>query len=294
MPITKKNHYNPCFWTAFWNSDYYYKENVRTTQNPRTQKVFSLNLIGDKIIPTKTENVFFEKGMGLSKISADSVTDYAERNNDSLFNKLENIESLDNNDLLIDFENFFSTMEDLIKEPLLSVINKNEINTIAEKTHIASFIFDLIIRNYKNFNRMISRNDELNKPKFELFWNLKNDFSNPEVLKNAIIPIVASEWILYKTKKFKFPLGDQSVLINDRNALIALSPILLLKIKFKKKVSPTNICKTKKRLSFLSYRDFMHRTIKSSCREIIFSNKQLLLDWKETRVYRNRVAKLKF
>lgn len=292
MPITKKTHYIPCFWTAFWNSDYYHFENIRRTQSPRKQIVKSLNYSANKIITTKTEKVFFEHGMGLSDITYNSIIDFANRNNESCFNDIINLSPDSYSDLVIDFENFFTTMEDLVKEQLVNIIVKNEINTISEKAYIASFISDLIVRNYKNFDNLSLIYEKMNKPKFELFWNLRNDFSNPVVHQQLIIPIVASEWILYRTSCFKFPLGDQPVLSNKRNILIALSPTLLLKVNLKKKVSPKKICKNKKGVNYFVYREFMQRTISDSFREIIFNDEDLLNSWKETRVYKEKIAKM--
>jgi len=71
LGLTKKNHYNPCFWTALWNIDYFnaFKNHCETKLLARNQKVFSLNIKADKIIPTTTENVHFEKHLGIAEIT---------------------------------------------------------------------------------------------------------------------------------------------------------------------------------------------------------------------------------
>jgi hypothetical protein len=65
--FTKRNHFNPCFWTALWNEEYF--ENwVRAEQSntePREQLIFALNLRSNKIYKTKVANLFYEKNLGL-------------------------------------------------------------------------------------------------------------------------------------------------------------------------------------------------------------------------------------
>lgn len=293
MLITKKNHYNPCLWTAYWNFNYYHNEDLKNSQKARNQQIYSLNLIGNKILTTTVEKVFYEKGMGIANITYNSVLDFTKRNQPHDFNDIQNTPKKYFNDLIMDFENFFTILDELIQNPLKSIIHKNEINTIEDKIHIASFIVDLKLRNYKNFNNLVYLNSQQKKPKFELFWNLKKDFSDPEYLMKMIIPIVASEWILYRSNKFSFPLGDDPILINRKNILFALSPKMLLKINFRKKVPPENICIIKDNINFLNYKDFMGRTVQNSYREIIFSDKAVLEKLKNSRVYKNKINELK-
>ncbi|WP_179009704.1 DUF4238 domain-containing protein [Winogradskyella forsetii] len=261
MSITKKNHYNPCFWTAYWNHDYYHNHEYRKSANARNQKIQSLNLKGNKILPSKTEDVFFEKRMGLANVSENEV---------------------------LDFENFFTTSENLIKEPLFSIIEKNEIDSLEEKTHISSFISDMILRHYKNFNGLIDDYNKKGKQKIELFIDLKNDYSTSDFHKAQIIPLLSSEWIIYQSKDFKFPLGDNPILMNDKNILFALSPKMLIRINYKKKVLPDTACVVKHKMNYFTYRNFMRRTIISSDREIIFNEVGVLEKWRKSKVYQKK------
>ena len=81
MGITKKNHYNPCFWTAFWNPEYLDASRSGETLDtkPREQVIYSLNLKSNKILRLKTENIFFDKGAGLATITRDNALDYCKR-----------------------------------------------------------------------------------------------------------------------------------------------------------------------------------------------------------------------
>ena len=261
MSITKKNHYNPTFWTAFWNYDYYHNADYRKENSSRYQNVYSLNLKGNKILQTTVENVFYEKKMGLAEIDENTV---------------------------LDFEDFFTTYENLPKKSLLDVIQQNEINSLEEKTWVSSFIADLMIRHYENFNRLVERYISDGKKKLDFVIDLGKDYSSTDFHKSQIIPLVSSEWIIYKSEKFKFPLGDNPVLINNKNILIAISPKMLLKINYNKIVKPESKCIIKHKINCFLYKEFIYRTIDSSNREIIFNNKEFLEKLQKSKVYRKK------
>ncbi|XLS29624.1 hypothetical protein ACJD0Z_02110 [Flavobacteriaceae bacterium M23B6Z8] len=262
MSITKKNHYNPCFWTAYWNYQYYHNEEYRRKNSPRIQKIYSLNIKADNIFPTITEKVFYEKRMGLAEIK---------------------------DDVILDFENFFTIQENSAKSVLIKVIKQNNIESLEEKTWIASFIYDLMIRHYENFNSLVDKYISNGKNKIDFLIDLNNDYSSTEFHKSQIIPLIASEWSIYLSKEFKFPLGDNPILINNKNILLAISPKMLLKINYKKHVTPEKICEIKHKMSCYTYRNFVYRTITSSNREIIFDNIDVLEKWRKSKVYLKKV-----
>lgn len=68
--VTKRTHFNPCFWTAYWNNSYYEKAvSAGVKNNCRTQELFSLNIRAGKILPTTPEKSHYEKFLGLSEIT---------------------------------------------------------------------------------------------------------------------------------------------------------------------------------------------------------------------------------
>jgi hypothetical protein len=73
--FTKRNHYNPCFWTALWNEDYFsqYCSDSAQRDSPRDQVVYSLNMRAAKVIPTTVEKVHCHKGLGVAEINAESA-----------------------------------------------------------------------------------------------------------------------------------------------------------------------------------------------------------------------------
>ncbi|HEX9827973.1 MAG TPA: hypothetical protein VGA80_15345, partial [Flavobacteriaceae bacterium] len=215
MSITIKNHYNPCFWTAYWNYEYYHSKEYREANLPRNQKIYSLNVRADKVLPETTKKVFYEERMGLAEINKEAI---------------------------LDFEDFFTTYEDLTKKTLFNVIQQNEIKSLKEKTEISSFIADLILKHYENFNSLVDKFINDGKKKIDFLIDLKQNYSSVDYHNKTIMPLVASEWILYISTEFKFPLGDNPVLINNKNILIALSPKMLLKINHNRFVTPETKC----------------------------------------------------
>jgi len=76
--ITERNHFNPCFWTAFWNLVYLdsLRNNKKVKGRPREQELFYLNLKSDKILKDRAKNIFYQKGAGIADLSGENVLDY--------------------------------------------------------------------------------------------------------------------------------------------------------------------------------------------------------------------------
>ncbi len=261
MSITIKNHYNPCFWTAYWNYEYYHSQEYREANCARNQRIYSLNVRANKVLPEKTRKVFYEERMGLAEINKEAI---------------------------LDFEDFFTTYENLTRKTLFNVIQQNDIKSLKEKTEISSFIADLILKHYENFNSLVDKYINDGKEKIDFVIDLKQNYSSVDYHNKTIIPLVMSEWIIYTSTEFKFPLGDNPVLINNENILIALSPKMLLKINLNKFVSSETKCEIRKKMNYYTYKDFIYRTIASSKREIIFNDFDLLEKLRKSKAFMNK------
>src|SRR5687768_9279749 len=137
MPLQVKYHYIPCFWSAFWNEDYYHGFLSGQVAKARSQRVDCLNLRADKLFTTTVENVFYEKHVGLADLKNEDVLEFTKR-----YFPEETLEfdPNDSGEYFLDFENFFSTQEDLQKETLFEVVKTQEISDLKQKTEMAFFI----------------------------------------------------------------------------------------------------------------------------------------------------------
>ena len=63
LNLTKKNHYNPCFWTAFWNDKYLVgkRKGYDDMLKPRDVQIFTLNLRVIKYFNRKQRMSFLKK-----------------------------------------------------------------------------------------------------------------------------------------------------------------------------------------------------------------------------------------
>ncbi len=288
MPITKDNHYNPCFWTAYWNSEYYFKKknDPNFKGKAREQVIFSLNLKSNKILSTKVDNVFYEKGSGIARITKKEMLDYCKRNVPSEYQDVSDYYEKNPQDTFIDFENHFTGIENVIRDVLESIIKTRNIKDISDKTYLSFIIFFQILRNHNTLKEFENYFDSKSLPKFELFINLKNTLSSNEAIWGLILPILSSKWTLYRLKRNRLPLSDNPVLIRPLHIFMALAPDLLIEIDLKKKVSVDNICKISNNLSLLKLREFKKRTITNSSREIIFGDSRLLEKWQKSSAYK--------
>ena len=81
MRPTKRNHYNPCFWTAIWNPTYYeaFLSESHNDLIPREQIVHALNVKSDKILIAKVDNVHFDKNLGFAEITLEAAKEFCKR-----------------------------------------------------------------------------------------------------------------------------------------------------------------------------------------------------------------------
>jgi hypothetical protein len=271
MSVTKNNHYIPCLWSAYWNSNYY--NSGGSSLKAREQVVFSLNIPRKKILQPKVENVFFEKRMGLADLNKQEVIEYFKRNG------MEYNESELNDDLTWDFENFFTIMDASSEKVLKKVISTGKIETLEEKAELGWFIHTLQLRNYSIFNKSLDTFDLFGRPKFEMLLNIKWTLSDTELMMKIMAPLLMGTWTLYRSKEFKFPICDNPILKYGRtDCLLPISPKLLLRVEFNKPVNVNTAppCNHKKLPLFFVYSDFIERTIRNAKRDIIFPEQKLL------------------
>ncbi len=293
MNVTDKNHYNPCFWTAYWNPEYLDKKrsHIKAT-DARNQVVSSLNLKSNKILRLKTKNVFYDKGAGIATITQENVLDYCKREIPDEHDQLEKYYLENPSELTLDFENHFTLFEGHYKPSLEYAIHNQNIDSIQHKTILSFFIFIQLIRNHNHLSDAVRVFNLNNKAKFELFISLKHTLSSTEGLMNLLLPFIFSKWTLYKSTEGKFPLSDNPVLVRTFNIQLPLAPDLLLEVNLNKKVSENDICTLKDTISFLKYREFKKRSIKNSSREIVFARDDLLEKWQNSRTYKNHLKEI--
>ena len=292
--MTHRTHFNPCFWTAFWNKDYYekYLKNPSIKKDCRKQTVYSLNLRADNIIKSKVENVHFKKGLGTSEITPDEQRDYCKRVFPEKYDELDKYLKSHPDTLILDFENFFSTIENgPAYQSLIDVIKKEKISTREEKANIATFIVLHNMRNHSVINSMIEMSDKLGERSFEHFIWLRDAWSNPDVLHRLVYPLIESQWVLYKTKDHTFPLCDSSIMSKNGSIMVALSPRMLLEINMGTKTDLEKWAE-KDYIPKFKLNEFRRRTISHSFVEIVFNEKETLEVWQRTKEYKRRVKLL--
>lgn len=111
--FTKRNHYNPCFWTALWNEDYYNHFIAGCAQDdvPRQQQVYALNLRAGKILSTTVERVHFHKNLGVAEITPDSAKRFCARWYPEEYEPMAAYVAAHPEVLYLDFEDIFTGME---------------------------------------------------------------------------------------------------------------------------------------------------------------------------------------
>jgi len=275
--VTKKTHFNPCFWTAYWNNSYYEKAvSAGVKNNCRTQGLFSLNIRAGKILPTTPEKSHYEKFLGVSEIAEEGEKQYIKENFPDEYEKF--VSEIDSEDypLTLCYENIFSKLEELPPYKILeNVISKRIVSSFEEKVWISCFVILQRMRGHAFINSMTEAGELLRKPKFEFMLSFRHMLMNEEFLFRVTLPVAQSKWTFHVSDRHRLPLCDSPILQTANNIMVALSPRLLLEIELGKEVPDSVLVKTK-RLNKKKVSEYKKRTIENTYREIILGNKQVL------------------
>jgi hypothetical protein len=294
MNLTKKTHYNPCFWTAHWNDSYrQLVQRGAPAPQPRKQRVQALSVKTGRCFQTNVENVHFDKHLGLAEITCEAAEAFARRYHPDKYERFRADNQSADYPLLLDFENVFSGLEGSpAYGALRTVIRREEIASAEEKAFLACFIVLQQLRSHAIMNASIQWQEQLGRHKFEHLVTLKWLLSDAELLNRLVSPVAYAHWTLYVAREPSFPLCDSPVLVSPRSIMIALSPTLLLEI-LPEVPAGEHQWRMDDHVSRVKTDQFRRRTIGNTFREIIFGNGRLLDEWQHTPEFSNRVAQIK-
>lgn len=291
MKFPKRNHYNPCFWTALWNLDYYRRAMAGESQplRAREQAINVLSVKSDTVFSATVERVHYDKNLGIAEISRETSEDFVRRHHPDNYK-----EFVQNNinvayPVFIDFEEFLSAIEKLPPyQTLLKVALSEKLESEMEKTNLGSFIILQFLRSHAIMNAMIDWHHELGRSKFENFITLKWLLSDTRTLFNLVYPIVSCQWTLFTAGTETFPLCDSPILVKPESIMVALSPKLLLEIKPHIEAQENEFAVCQQILPD-KLEEYRCRTIGNTFREII-GDKHTLDRWQATSEFRARIA----
>jgi hypothetical protein len=289
LEITKRNHYNPCFWIAFWNPEYFQSALTSSTNlDPREQAVYSLNIKSNKIYSTNVDNVHFDKNIGLAEITFDAAKKFCRQYHPNHYKEFCRNSSAGDYPIFLDLEDILKGLEGLRPyTTLLTVIKNSHIVSVFEQSFLAAFVYIQALRSHAILNSALQWNAKIGLGKFEYIYLLKWSLADRDFLMQQTGPLIFSKWYLYSTAVDSFPLTDSPVLVNPESVMVALSPRLLLEIRLDQ---PSHeLPETKDRIEPAKLNEFRQRTIGNTFREIIFGNKALLEQWQATKEFSQRL-----
>jgi hypothetical protein len=293
--LTIRTHFNPCFWTCNWNFDYLKRKriNPNLNENARKKEIFVLNLKSDKIYTDITQNVFYKKKLGLAKITKEGALDFTRRNFPKELESIKNRYDKDDSEMTLDFEIFFTLMEESYKVHLEELIINDKPITDTEKAHLTFFILFQALRNPNSLDDMTELYKANGIEKFELLVSIKHRISNLIGLAELTAPFAVPTWNIYKLEKNTFPLSDNPVLARNGHLMVAISPNIMLELDLKEKCMKVNPVYIKTKISYFKKREFIKRTIENSSREIIFGEEKFLQKIKKSKTYKKQLELIK-
>ncbi len=291
MNLTNRNHSNPCFWSALWNRSYLANaiSGSPISLRAREQTVFSLNVRADKILETSVEDVHFDKGIGVGKITPDAMRRFCKRffpeKYDTFVKDMEGHPET----LMMPFEQVLDSLE---KSPayqtLLAVATKENIENREQIAHLSAFVTFQYLRSHALLRSALERTSAVGMEAFEYFWLFKQTMGHPDALFMFVEPLATSQWLVYRTADHAFPLPDTPVLIRPTSVMVPLSPRLLAEIRLDTR-RPEGCWIVKSGIPKAKLREYRRRAISSTFKELIFDDRGILEEWQATPEFRRQV-----
>jgi hypothetical protein len=237
--FTFKNHYNPCFWTALWNSEYYHsiKNSTERNKKARDYKLKGIRFGCDKIIKNKADKLFYELHMGLAVISIMELREmFYKLPKDYIYISKVNKFSIKYLSWLIPNWGIIIDIEPLLRElerinGTNAVLDLVKHGNIIDKTHkslLATFIYTQQLRSPLTFSANYHKNKHTNNPKAFSILDFIHSLSNDKEMYNVITVYLQCMWHLYTVDIDIFPLSDLTIHEDNQNVIAVLSPRHLL------------------------------------------------------------------
>jgi hypothetical protein len=190
--FTRRNHYNPCFWTALWNVAYF--ETVISGEQParaaREQLVLALNLRSGKTYKTTVNKVHFDQDLGTAEITAESMKTFCRRWHPDQYDGITAYVEGHPESLYLDFEDILQAIEQMPRfRYLLEAAQPNGLASPEQRGFLASLLIIHAMRSHEMMQAMVEGAASVGIAKWEYFWLLKNWWSNPLFLARAVTPL---------------------------------------------------------------------------------------------------------
>lgn len=288
--LTKRNHYNPCFWTAFWNPLYY--DAVLTGKKirggPRQQQVYRLNIHADRIFQANCDSVHFHKDLGIAEITPESMKGYYKRNLPTEYDSFCEYLADHPESLFLDFEETLTGVERLGGyDSLLAAITNGGVTSVEHKGYLSILLIIHAMRSYEMMITMVENAAVKGMDKWEYLLYLRDSWSNAQLLARAVTPMAQGRWTFYKTTQHRFPICDSPVLINENSVMAILSPRLLLEIDLNVHREEGH-WEYKDGINFSKYREFRRRAIDNAFNDILSHDPKELEEWRKLPEYKKK------
>jgi hypothetical protein len=290
----KRNHYNPCFWTALWNQQFFTDFCAGKTGHGRAreQLVFTLNVRSNKIFKTQVQNLHYDKGLGVAEITAASMLDFCQRRFPDKAESLAKYLSEHPDSLYLDFEATLTGVEHLQGyDAMLRAARLGGLESPAHKGFLACALVIHAMRSHELMTAILDETSPLGMDKWEYFWMLKNAWSDRVALARAITPLALGEWTFWRTPHHRFPLPDSPVMIDRDSVLAIISPRLLLKIDLGVS-QPEGQWNIIEGIETPAFDEFQRRATANAFKDIIFSDAPALEQWQSMPACLDRIRQL--
>ena len=242
----------------------------------------------------RLNDVFCEGGLGLAKISADSLRrtgGFVFDNHPDLARVIQETEQL--GPATLDIENLNSAIENApAYKEAMAFARGGELLRPVQKAHIACFFTHLLFRHPRTLNHLVSQAAAIGVDRWAVLASMKHIWSDANWLTRQAQVFATSKWIVHEAHDHTFPLSDLAVLCNDGRSRLwcPISPRRLIEICIDHHcIAP--LCTFREvdpRRDQSLLRHYRRLCIESFDRQIIFHDRTMLDEWCDSVEFRTK------
>ena len=289
MSLTKRNHFNPCFWSALWNETYHshFMAGEESKLRARESQLIFLEINSNTILRLKADDVFFEKGLGLAEITQEKALEFCRRHHADRYEEFSKDVESNPETLILDFENIFSGLEQMpIYTTMINSARTGKIETDMDKSWIAFFTTHHQLRSHAYLQNLFEAYEAKGRAKFEALIELKWALSRKDFMTEETVSAFRRKWTLYRTPRKIIPLSDAPIVGTPKMQFVTIAPDTLITIEYYNADGlgveygsriPTHV-----------YNLFLRTISKYATKGLVFSTEKAAEKWRESAAWKAR------
>jgi hypothetical protein len=229
---TRRHHFIPCKWVAFWNSDYYASFLNGEGNKARVRPIHALSFASLKVIKAIPDTLFYSKDLAFAWIDENEIHQLLnvlgfQKFSDKLIASGHILDKIDYN-----LEPGYSILESELYNCIYTVIRTNKILDEEHLFELSLTAFHHQLRTPYLINTIEQKASHQPNARFRGILGYHKIAQSKTAFLEVVIPLLKSTWVLHIMSAPTFPLSDMPIKYSEDpvKVLFVLSPLHMFEI----------------------------------------------------------------